>query len=599
MRRSVLKCFGLMFVVSAMLLWGGCGGSSTPSVIITPAAPVFTSVPPTVVQEGVTYTYQIETTVTDKSTVTYKVTTGPKEASISGSTMSWTPTHAEARTSNSFTITATTSNKGTQTQAFTLTPTGNINATIVNHAITGTGIVDSKEDLAGATVEVLFPDGKGGYSRLPGSGDSSGNAMVANVSTGSFYFHIKQGSGANTNDNYVWMSASDVDLGTLVQGREDGTPLTSNVTVNPNVTLKVTPATGDEMEWTAPDSGAADTVDISTVTNPFTTSFQQGGNAVLSSKGDRAFLLHYSNFLATPALETLEEFLVDTSLTETSGGSVSVSGTMTAATGKTAHPDIKFTQFDALIPSTASLNPGSKVFAVVDPLYSGSEGIASPIPLLEDKFAASAGDTDAGDLSFGVLSSSDTPEAVLQDYGYHTYNVSGGGTLDAPVGSVIQTATLPSASSALVPTLTQPLSATVDGKNFLSNQTGVSSTPQIAWNAPTTGTVTYYIVYVVDLSTTPTVLHMFSTTNNSVTVPTGLLSSGDNFGVLIAAVSSAGTTYTSAPFRRNAEYAETFTASGTMTVSSSGTVKKSASAASKQSFKLVPVGSRLKLTAVQ
>src|SRR5581483_5174826 len=98
-----------------------------------------------------------------------------------------------------------------------------------------------------------------------------------------------------------------------------------------------------------------------------------------------------------------------------SGGSVSVSGTMTTATGKTAHPVIKFTQFDALIPGSATLGTGSKFFAVVDPLYAGSEGIANPIPLVEDKFAASAGDVDAGSLSFGVLASGDAPEAVLQD----------------------------------------------------------------------------------------------------------------------------------------------------------------------------------------
>ena len=100
---------------------------------------------------------------------------GPPAPTISGNTLTWTPTHAQSRVSNTFTITATTSNNGTATQTFTSRPTGISTGTAVDHAMAGGTLVDYPQDLSAATIEVLLPNNKGGYNHRRGTGDASGN----------------------------------------------------------------------------------------------------------------------------------------------------------------------------------------------------------------------------------------------------------------------------------------------------------------------------------------------------------------------------------------------------------------------------------------
>ena len=87
----------------------GCGGSSSPPPPpLPPPKPTITRSPPTTAAEGVAYSYQLAATSSDSSAITFSLTASPSGATLSGNTVSWTPTHGESRVSNSFTVTATT-----------------------------------------------------------------------------------------------------------------------------------------------------------------------------------------------------------------------------------------------------------------------------------------------------------------------------------------------------------------------------------------------------------------------------------------------------------------------------------------------------------
>src|SRR5208337_4200958 len=94
----------LVLALSAFcLIWLiGCGSSGSTSA----AAPVFNSAPVTAAVEGNTYSYSLAATAPGGGTVSYALTAAPDGATLSGDTITWTPTAAEARVANNFTVTA-------------------------------------------------------------------------------------------------------------------------------------------------------------------------------------------------------------------------------------------------------------------------------------------------------------------------------------------------------------------------------------------------------------------------------------------------------------------------------------------------------------
>src|SRR5271168_3514603 len=113
--------------VAVLVVWiiataCGGGGMSGP-----PPAPTFTSTPGTAATEGAVYTYQIAATDPAGSAVSFSLGSGPAGATLSGNTLTWTPTGAESRIANSFSVTATTAAGGTGVQTWSVTPAGTVN----------------------------------------------------------------------------------------------------------------------------------------------------------------------------------------------------------------------------------------------------------------------------------------------------------------------------------------------------------------------------------------------------------------------------------------------------------------------------------------
>jgi len=96
MASPAVRLFVSALVLSCLV--GGCGSGSSSST--PPVGPTFTSVPVTTADEATPYSYQLAAKSPDGSAVSFSLTQAPESASVSGSTVSWTPTHTQSRNAN-------------------------------------------------------------------------------------------------------------------------------------------------------------------------------------------------------------------------------------------------------------------------------------------------------------------------------------------------------------------------------------------------------------------------------------------------------------------------------------------------------------------
>lgn len=217
----------LLFIIS--VISAGCGGggsSSTP-----PANPVFSSVPVTAASEGTPYSYQLIATASDQSTVTFALTSGPAGVTLTGNALSWTPTHEQSRTANSFAVTATTSRGGSATQTWSVTPGGTIQIKAVTTYWTPTGTIDVPRGwLAGQPYpSALVPQSDGSIVRLQGATNPDGTFSIPDVPGGYYWLQL------SATGSY-WTSTSSFDAGVDIVGNPLKRIAQSATTLNINVT---------------------------------------------------------------------------------------------------------------------------------------------------------------------------------------------------------------------------------------------------------------------------------------------------------------------------------------------------------------------------
>jgi hypothetical protein len=215
--------------------------SSALSISVAPQ-PVFSSSAPTQAAEAQLYTYNIAATDPAGGTVTFSLADGPGNAAIAGSTLTWTPTHAQSRVSNTFTLRATTSEGGTATQTFSVVPSGNINGIVQTKFFYRDGTKIVPFDLSGAPVQIYVP-GAAGYASQPGNSD--GTFTIPNIPPGNFWLSVPSG-------NWIWTNQSDLTLTANAIGRSDATP--TNVLRAYSMGLSIPSQAGDWMEWFSADA---------------------------------------------------------------------------------------------------------------------------------------------------------------------------------------------------------------------------------------------------------------------------------------------------------------------------------------------------------
>jgi hypothetical protein len=219
-------------VIVAALFGVACGGGSYGTQNTPPPAPTFTSTPGTAAVQGAAYTYQVTATSPTGSTVTFALTSGPTGSTLSGNTLTWTPTAVESRVANGFGITATTAEGGTAAQAWSVTPAGTVTITRVDTNWTANGPVMIPFDwtnVAGLNIGIFVPQADGTLQTFTGTGNADGTLTIPNVPGGYYWLRLFP---AQT----YWTSTSNFDAGDNFIGESiTGTPTATTTTFDLDV----------------------------------------------------------------------------------------------------------------------------------------------------------------------------------------------------------------------------------------------------------------------------------------------------------------------------------------------------------------------------
>jgi len=231
----------LLFLGIAAFLTACTGG--TGDMLTSTAAPAFTSTPQTSAVQDTTYTYQFSTQAA-AGAVNFSLLSAPSGAALNGNTITWTPTAAQSRVPNQFSVRATNA-AGTATQSWTVTPNGTITGSWIETYWTSTGPVQVRFNLApGLPPTALAPQPDGSFQIVQGSGNADGTFSIPNVPPGYYWF-------APTPAAMYWTSSSSIDLGIDLFGdRPPGTtPTSTTTTVDVNLSGLDPLQAGDVVEF--------------------------------------------------------------------------------------------------------------------------------------------------------------------------------------------------------------------------------------------------------------------------------------------------------------------------------------------------------------
>jgi hypothetical protein len=237
LRRSILQS-----ALGISLLLTACGANSnTPSA---PTVPEFVSTPGTSATQGVTYTYQIQT-IPSANTVTLALAGAPRGATLTGNTLNWTPSAAQSRVPNQFSVTAT-NPLGSATQSWNVTPAGTVTGTWINTYWMSNGPVLVPVDWLDGPHPVptaFIPQADGSFQAVEGAGNSDGTFSIPNVPAG--YYWMRPAA------NFYWTSSSNFDFGADINMQSTGNVLTTSPTTLMNFNLSgLDPLqSGDEVQF--------------------------------------------------------------------------------------------------------------------------------------------------------------------------------------------------------------------------------------------------------------------------------------------------------------------------------------------------------------
>jgi hypothetical protein len=585
---------------------GGSGGGTPP-----PTTPSFTSTPVTAAEEATPYSYTLAATSPDGSAVTFTLPTAPVGATLTGNTISWTPTHDESRTANNFSVTASNAGGGKATQTWTVTPTGTINITAITTywGLTGPTNVAPVWNASLPYPAVLLPKSDGTFTTLRGAANADGSFSIPNVPAGNYWLQI------NPNANY-WTATSDFDNGEDLYGRAPAfTPTTtttfdytiSGLTVSNNfleldVLSDVRSASLLEMAGSGPQFSSTYTANLPT------------GSVIDWSKVSTLYFLQYvqessGGFTGL----VLGPSLTQSGITLTNAATNTITAALVPSPSASLPLSIQGTAWAA---QAALSGPGNPV-----PAYADYAVYAQPY--VSDRFTPSSYTPQGPQFSLltptpqsnppqlfpfyscGILTGPSytagdyvTPPAITTDVNYGTltygdpfpaawlslfqYCQQSQVTLPRPNSSATdifiatnqQTTSLP--SGAVAPILSPVQNPTLNGASLFIAATLNTTKVNIGWTAPATGAPFGYYVSVYQLGATQTppassyvAAGRYGTTQTSLTVP--LLSPNNTYVFTITANVDAVASIDKAPLRSNIPSAQAGVVSATFTIAPGST----------------------------
>ena len=524
------------------------GKSATAAVTVTAGPqPTFSSTAPTTAVEGQAYTYNLTAADPAGGTVTFTVTSGPTNATISGDILSWTPTHAQSRTSNAFVIQAASSEGGVAEQDFAVTPNGTINGIYAELTYTESGKVTVPQQPQ--TVNAYVLGANGNYTAIAGTG-SNGGFSIANVPAGYYMLDV--------DGQYLWTSASDLDLTYPWIGRANPTYPTQDTMLTVNFTEGAPQYPDDACSLFVPNgySALSDSPCSGELWNQSYDLLFYGFALPDASQGDLTYVYRVQPTTLAGGTWTgyaLTDYAGQLSLTIPDGGNVMLSGAMTAEPPNAsvrANLDVSdFVSLEPLVSPSPSywayynltiyVQPftGDYFLGIMDcSLTQNSGGICdnpTPHSLVLGPNTEDGQNIDLGDVPYAnPFPNTWVPYAAFAVIGELPYTADGAAQPYPFLAGVGTFSTqMPTGNSPIAPLVGQATSITINGGDFYSDQPNAGAQPVVAWNPPTVGTADGYILVVFQLTsdgyqTFPGQTFAIETGKTSVTIPPDVLQSG-------------------------------------------------------------------------
>jgi hypothetical protein len=430
-----------------------------------------------------------------------------------------------------------------------------------SRTVTGTQIGRYKDglvpvDLSVVPVAAYVPNGSG-YTVIAGSGTRTGTFSIPNVPSGSYLLQL--------GSTYLATASSSVDADFIedYRGKE--------VIADPNTTTLTFGLTNlntwqstDVLEMVCPNNAFYQTFGTTDGSTSFVGTFPDGGPLSDGSQGDQCYILQLStqSVAGYPFTAANRGFLVP-KFQQQNGTDTQIDGKLSTI-AETHSFEANISGADLTAQALAA-NPNAKLFntALDLDVYPGSlargDNTSTSDVILYDARSGQPFITTNGDLGPIAYGNPFPPSSfhLFDFYAWRTRTnyVAPGATNGVllPAAALGFNTSLPSATRPIKPLIGVVANPRINGGDFFTDQTGVSSTPVLKWSPPTLGTSTYYDVFVFQLSnnggnSSQTLLATIRTPTTTLQIPQGLLSAGFGYVFRIRPTYLPGLNFAKFPF---------------------------------------------------
>jgi hypothetical protein len=428
-------------------------------------------------------------------------------------------------------------------------------ATYITTDLAGTK-TDFPIGLHDTIVRAEFPDGDS-WDVLEGISRADGTFSIADAPEGDYWLDLYDVPSASR--NLLWTNADVISIDQLGAGRGDA------VTASSGTTLTFDPIDGldtvgdtDSLQLSSGNLGLG--LNLYGVLTPDTTTLQYtdywGGLPLVSAaKGDNVILTQTRDTYDPATGLTYTSIIKSATLSfeQSDGHDTTVTGTFT--TPPQLDYDLRWnrSEFDAIskdINPNVSPNDGQQfLFRSMPGGAQYGTSVLAPLVFGFDAFQV-PGTTDI-DLPFTITNP--FPASWLFNQVVMNYSVPvavpgiKGATVDYSVSLVTITNEIASAEHPLRPLVSPPRAPTINGLDLFTDHDGVGVTPTIAWQKPSLGQPTAYIINIErwELQSTygnllPVMSLIVPGDVTSIRVPARVLESGEHYLLQIDAMYQAG-----------------------------------------------------------
>ena len=468
----------------------------------------------------------------------------------------------------------------------TVTPSGTINGTYVNTNVLGDGsTVSAPLDLSTLPINVLLPDGSGGYTTIAGAGSPNGTFTILGVPAGVYWVQV--GNVYNQVQVSDFDFANLPDVATNVGGR-------TGITYDGGATLSLT-ASGFPLsttqvcdDWWVPNLNENQSAGCPTVSGGSLTETVLLSALMDSTQGDAGYYIANTidpNYTGQQSLTTSAYSFGPLPLTTAASSIVPVSGTVTALSStQSTEVAVQRSAFAALRSiGNPGFNGGATSHFYVQPqLYGDLYGpvfYAAPYALNFIDYTGAETDFDLGSIQFGLFDPAEPLRYGASDL-TSSFSTTSGGQL-SQYSAVLVESSLPfTSASPAAPGVGPVVSPLINGVSFFQSQSGLSTTPALSWTAPTVGTPDYYQVLVYESvlvdecapngcyawSLAPQSTANFFTVDTQFTVPENVLTAGASYQFYIETVSAPGISLLNQQAAVSLDIAQAYSESGLITI---------------------------------